>query len=45
MFTDYDPMHTPQRIFVRQSLVDNLRPELMFGVTKTTIELYQKSFG
>ena len=45
MFTDNDPMHTPQRIFVRQSLVDNLRPELMFGVTKTTIELYQKSFG
>lgn len=45
VFTDYDPMHTPQRIFVRQSLVDNLRPELMFGVTKTTIELYQKSFG
>jgi len=38
-------MHSPQRIFVRQSLAENLRDTLIFGVTKTTIELYQKSFG
>lgn len=45
VFEDYDPMYVPQRIFVRQSLVDNLRYELMFGVTKTTLDLYQKNFG
>ena len=45
VFTDYDPMYTPQRVFVRQSLAENLRDTLIFGVTKTTIDLYQKSFG
>ena len=45
VFTDYDPIYTPQRIYVRQSLAENLRDELIFGVTKTTIDLYQKSFG
>jgi len=38
-------MHVPQRIFVRQSLKENMRYELVFGITKTTIEFYQKSFG
>ena len=40
VFEDDDPMHVPQRIFVRQSLADNLRHELMFGITKTTISFY-----
>lgn len=38
-------MHVPQRVFVRQSLVENMRHELVFGITKTTIAFYQKSFG
>lgn len=38
-------MYPAQRIFVRQSLVENLRAELIFTVTKTTIDFYQKSFG
>mmetsp|Transcript_23445 Transcript_23445/g.36115 ORF Transcript_23445/g.36115 Transcript_23445/m.36115 type:complete len:277 (-) Transcript_23445:1742-2572(-) len=44
-FEDYDPMHIPQRIFVRKSLVKNLRHELIFGITKTTIDFYQKILG
>lgn len=40
VFEDDDPMHVPQRIFVRQSLADNLRHELVFGITKTTIAFY-----
>jgi len=40
VFNDNDPMYTPQRIFVRQSLAENLRDTLIFGVTKTTIDLY-----
>jgi aminopeptidase N len=42
---DYDPMHTPQRIFVRQSMDEFMRAEMVFGVTKTTIDFYQKNFG
>jgi aminopeptidase N len=38
-------MSVPQRVFVRKSLVKNLRYELIFGITKTTIDFYQKSFG
>jgi hypothetical protein len=45
IFEDFDPMYVPQRIYVRQSLVDNMRYELMFGITKTTLDFYQKSFG
>lgn len=45
IFSDTDPMYVPQRILVRQSLVENLKPELMFGITKTTIDFYQKNFG
>lgn len=44
-FEDYDPMYPPQRVYVRKSLVDNLRHELIFGITKTTLDFYQKSFG
>ena len=40
VFEDYDPQHTPQRVFVRGSLVENLRYELIMGITKTTLELY-----
>ena len=40
VFEDYDPMYVPQRIFVRQSLVEFLRHELMFGITKTTLDFY-----
>ena len=40
LFEDYDPMYVPQRIYVRQSLADNLRHELMFGITKTTLDFY-----
>lgn len=38
-------MYVPQRIFIRQSLVENLRKDLMFGITKTTLDFYQKNFG
>ena len=41
-FEDYDPMYPPQRVLVRASLVDNLRHELIFGITKTTLDYYQK---
>ena len=44
-FEDYDPMYPPQRVFVRQSLVKNLRHSLIFGITKTTLDFYQKTFG
>lgn len=40
VFTDYDPMHPPQRVFVRQSLKENMRHELVCGVSKTTIDFY-----
>lgn len=42
---DYDPMYPPQRVFVRKSLEKNLKHELIFGITKTTIDYYQKNFG
>ena len=45
VFADYDPMYVPQRIYVRQSLQENLRHELVFGLTKTTLDFYQKNFG
>lgn len=45
VFEDYDPMHVPQRVFVRESLVENLRHELICGITKTTLDLYQKTYG
>ena len=38
-------MYVPQRIYVRQSLQENLRHELVFGITKTTLDFYQKNFG
>jgi len=42
---DLDAMHTPQRVFVRRSMDEFMRADMVFGVTKTTIDLYQKSFG
>lgn len=45
VFEDFDPMYVPQRVFVRRSLVANLRYELIFGISKTTIDYYQKHFG
>lgn len=45
IFEDYDPMYVPQRIYVRQSLVEFLKHELVFGITKTTLDFYQKNFG
>lgn len=44
-FEDFDPMYTPQRVFVRESLVENLRHDLIMGITKTTLDLYQKTYG
>lgn len=44
-FEDYDPMYPPQRCFVRKSLISNLRYKLIFGISKTTIDFYQKNFG
>jgi len=40
VFEDRDPQHVPQRVFVRESLVQNLRYELVMGITKTTIVRY-----
>jgi hypothetical protein len=40
-----DPMHTPQRVFVRKSLKEIVQHELVFGVTKTTIDFYQDNYG
>ena len=37
---DHDGMYPDQRIFVRQSLAENLREDLIFTVTKTTINFY-----
>jgi len=37
---DLDPMHVPQRVFVRRSMDEFMRAEMVFGVTKTTIDLY-----
>jgi aminopeptidase N len=45
IYEDFDAMHIPQRIYVRKSMDDYVRPKMVFGVTKTTIELYQKNFG
>lgn len=45
VFSDNDPMYPPQRVLVRESLVENLRLPLVLGVTKTTLDLYQKTFG
>lgn len=42
---DEDPLHVPQRLFVRQSLKENARDKFMFGVTKGTIDFFQKSYG
>jgi aminopeptidase N len=44
-FEDYDPSYVPQRVFVRGSLVENLRHELVMGITKTTLDLYEKTYG
>jgi aminopeptidase N len=38
-------MHVPQRVFIRESLVEFLKHELIFGITKTTLDLYQKTYG
>ena len=40
MLEDNDGMYPCQRIFVRQSLQNNLRSDLIFTVTKTTINFY-----
>ena len=45
VFEDFDSMYVPQRIFVRQSLVENLRYKEIFGITKTTLDWYQKHYG
>lgn len=45
VFSDSDPMYVPQKCFVRQSLVDDMRHDLVFGITKTTLDFYQKNFG
>ena len=45
IFEDDDPTSIPQRVYVRESLVKNLRYELVMGITKTTLDLYQKTFG
>ena len=45
VFEDYDPMYVPQRIFVRQSIAKDMRTELCFGITKTTLDFYQKNYG
>ena len=45
VWEDYDPMHVPQRIFARRSLQENVRDEMIFGITKTTLAFYQKHFG
>lgn len=44
-FEDNDPMYPPQRVYVRKSLIQNIKYELIFGITKTTLEFYQKNFG
>ena len=45
VFEDDDPSYVPQRVFVRESLIENLRYELVMGITKTTIDRYEKLFG
>ena len=40
VFEDYDPSHVPQRIFARRSLMENVRHEMIFGITKTTNAFY-----
>lgn len=40
VFEDFDSMYVPQRIFVRQSLVENLKYKEIFGITKTTLDFY-----
>lgn len=35
----------PQRVFVRESLIKNLRYELIMGIAKTTIKVYEEAFG
>ena len=45
VFEDSDPQYVPQRVFVRESLVENLRYELIMGITKTTLKLYQDLYG
>jgi aminopeptidase N len=44
-FEDFDPAYPPQRVFVRESLVENLRHELLTGITKTTLTLYENTYG
>lgn len=45
VYEDSDAMYVPQRILVRQSMAEFLRAELIFGVTKTTLDFYQRNFG
>lgn len=45
VFEDFDPHYPPQKIFMRQSLVQNLRKDLFFVTTKKTLDLYSKVFG
>ena len=45
VFEDEDLQGVPQRIFVRRSLKDNMRKELVFGTTKHSIDFYSKSYG
>lgn len=39
-FEDNDPMYPPQRVYVRKSMIDYMRHEMVFGVTKTTIDQF-----
>lgn len=45
VYRDDDSMYVPQKCFVRQSLKQHMRHDLVFGITKTTLDFYQKNFG
>jgi aminopeptidase N len=45
VFSDNDGMYPPQRIFIKKSLALQFRSELIFCVSKQTINFYQQSFG
>lgn len=45
VYSDNDPMYVPQKVFVRQSLIENLKQDTVFGITKTTLDFYQQHFG
>jgi aminopeptidase N len=45
MFEDSDPKYVKQRCFVRQSLKENLKSDLVMGITKTTLDVYEDAYG